>query len=386
FGIMSLWILGSTMLTYYYTEIVGISAGLVGTIIFLSRIFDGISDVAMGYVVDNTRSKHGKARPWLLWLAVPFSISGILVFSVPDIGTTGQVVYAVITNLLFILMYTGIRIPYNALIALMSNDSQERGMMSIYQMVPGFTAGMVVSIAFIPLFNMLGGTRISWFLLVLILSVMAGSFIYVTFRSTKERVGSHNESDVKTKVSFITGLKVLLGNKFWVLIFLVGLLMSALNAMSSAGGLYYALYVFGDVNLIALIGAATSLPVLVSLFFIAPLVKKFGKRNAALGGAFLGIIGGIIKIVDPSNLVIYMTGSVLQTIGTVPVLGIGIALLADTIEYGEWKTGIRTEGLATSGGMFADKLGNGLGTAIVGWTLALGGYVAGAAEQSESVI
>ncbi|MCM3160801.1 MFS transporter [Metabacillus litoralis] len=385
FGIMALWGLGSSMLTYYYTEVVGIAAGLVGTIIFLSRIFDGVSDIAMGYMVDNTKSKHGKARPWLLWLGVPFSISAVLVFSVPDIGTKGQIIYAVITNLLFILMYTGIRIPYNALIALMTKDQQERGMANIAQTIPGFLAGMIVAIAFIPIFNLLGGTKTAWFILVVILAILSALLVFITFRSTKERVGSADAS-INDNVPFLIGLKSMVKNKYAMLLLIMGIFLSAIMGLSASAGLYYAQYVLGDVNLMALIGAATSLPVIVSLFFIAPVVKKFGKRNSALGGVLLGIIGGLIKFIDPANFIYFITGSTLQTIGTVPLLAIGIALWADTVEYGEWKTGVRTEGLINSGAMFADKVGNGLGTALVGWTLALGGYVAGSTKQTDSVI
>lgn len=384
-GIMALWNLGSSLLTYYYTEVVGLAAGLVGTIIFLSRIFDGASDVAMGYIVDNTKSKHGKARPWLLWLGVPFSISGIMVFSVPDIGTNGQIIYAVITNLFFILMYTGIRIPYNVLITLMTKDPQQRASANIAQTIPGFLGGMIIGIAFIPLFNLLGGTQSSWLILVSIISLLAGVFVYITFRSVKEQV-TDTAVTIKDKVPFFTGLKAVVKNKYTLLVIIIGVFVSAMNGLGAAGGLYYAQYVLGDVNLIAIIGAATFLPIIIALFFISPVVKKFGKRNAALGGIIIGIIGASIKLIDPYNLPLFITGSILQTIAIVPLLGIGLALLSDSIEYGDLKYGIRTEGLTNSGAMFADKLGNGLGTAMVGWTLALGGYVAGGGEQSAGTI
>jgi GPH family glycoside/pentoside/hexuronide:cation symporter len=158
------------------------------------------------------------------------------------------------------------------------------------------------------------------------------------------------------------------------------------SGISGALNIYYAQYILHNPALVGVLSLAGLVPIIVGMVLSAPLIKKVGKRNAALIGAFVSLAGALLVLVDPSNFQILIIGTVLKTLGTAPAVATGAAMLADTVEYGEWKTGARTEGLIFSGSGLAPKIGSGLGGAIVGWALAMGGYIGGLETQSDSAI
>lgn len=145
------------LITYYYTDVVGVSAAIVGTVPLLTKILDAFADVGMGVLVDRTKSKYGQARPWLRWMTIPMFVSSAAVFSVPDISPTGKIIYAVVTNLIFyILVYTPTSIPYSSLMALTTRNNYERSLMGIFRSAGGYLSGMIVAIAFIPVVTAMG--------------------------------------------------------------------------------------------------------------------------------------------------------------------------------------------------------------------------------------
>lgn len=199
--------LGS-FLTFYYTDIAGgVSAALIGTIMLASRIFDGVSDLEMGAVVDKTRSKHGKARPWLLWLCLPFLLSSVLIFTIPETDTWVTIVYIVLTYNLFNLIYTGINIPYGVLNSLISQDQYQRSMLNVFRMGSAVTVTMLVGVITLPLTEWFGGGQTGWvFTFGLFAGVSVLLFLF-TFSSTKERVNTPVQK--KDQVPLKTGLKAL---------------------------------------------------------------------------------------------------------------------------------------------------------------------------------
>ncbi|MFC4323003.1 MFS transporter [Litchfieldia salsa] len=374
----------SSFLIFYYTDVAGASAAAVGTIILLSRLLDGISDIGMGAIVDKTKSKHGKARPWLLWMAIPYTISAIMLFTVPDLGPVGILVYIAITYNLVHLIYTAINIPYGVLNARMTQDSYQRATLNIFRMLSALIATVLIIYFTMPLVEAFGGGKTGWTLTFTIFGILAGILFLITFLTTKERVTAVNVE--QTSVPVKLGVKALFKNKYWALMVLFALVSYTGAGLGGGLGIYYAQYILENAALVGPLGLAGLFPVMIGLLFVAPIIKKFGKRNSMLFGLIFGLIGTAVILVNPANFTLVLVGSIIRGIGGVPVAASFFAILADTIEYGEWKTGVRTEGLVYSAGSFGTKVGMGLGAAMIGWFLSLGGYVGGLAEQSDSAI
>ncbi|MFC0469302.1 MFS transporter [Halalkalibacter kiskunsagensis] len=372
-------------LLFYYTDVAGASAAAVGTIILLSRLLDGFTDIGMGAIVDKTKSKHGKARPWLLWMAIPYAVAAVLLFSVPDLGPVAMLVYIAVTYNLIHIIYTAINIPYGVLNSLITQDQYQRSQLNIFRMLMALIANVILMYLTFPLVEAFGGGKQGWQLTFGVFAILAAILFLITFFTTKERVKPVRERETTSStVSLKVGFKALMKNKYWAI--MVGFAVVTYAGMGLGQGLnvYYAQYILGNPALVGPMGLAGLFPMMVGILFVAPIIKKIGKRNAIIGGLLIGAIGTIVIMIDPSNWTLVLIGSMIRGIGGVPLIASIFAMLADTIEYGEWKSGVRTEGLVYSAGSFGTKVGMGLGAAMMGWALSFGGYVGGVAEQSAS--
>ncbi|WP_246944895.1 MFS transporter [Bacillus pinisoli] len=383
FGVILVWTLVGTFLTFYYTDVAGIAAGVVGTLMLVARLFDGVTDIGMGTLVDRTKSKHGKARPWILWMGIPLGITTILLFSVPDIGYTGKIVYAYVTYILLIIVYTAVSIPFKTLLGLMTQAPYGRSVLNIYTGVFTMLSTLTIMIFAQPVASAIGG-KAGWTTVAVISGVIIMITSYLTFRSTKERVSAASNQTNNQVIPLKTGLKALFNNKYWRIITLYCVIAYTLNALLAGAGLYYTTYILGNAAYFSLVGLLLFLPTIICFFFMAKLVGKFGKRNIALIVSIIGILGPIVKLMDPSSATIFLIGTAIQGFGLIPIIVFLYAMINDTAEYGEWKYGVRTEGLVNSAASFGMKVGAGLGGALIGWLLAFGGYVGGIEEQSES--
>ncbi|WP_018923966.1 MFS transporter [Salsuginibacillus kocurii] len=378
----------ATFLTYYYTDVVGVSAAIVGTILLFSRVFDGVTDIGMGFVVDKTKSKHGKARPWLLWLALPFALLTVLLFSVPEMGTAATIIYIVVTYNLLNLVYTGINIPYGVLNSLLSQDQYQRSVLNIFRMFMAIAATLLISVMVLPMVDFFGGGSIGWQITFALFALLAFGFFLTTFFTTKERVQAADPSKESQNIPLKKGLKALFKNKYWCLMVFFMIATYSLQGLNTGVNVYYAEYILNDPGLVGLLTAVSLVPMLATMLVMAPFIKRVGKRNAIISGC-IGIgIGTAVIAVNPESLTFVIIGTIIRGIAMAPVTGSMFAMLADTIEYGEWKTGVRTEGLVYSAGSFGTKVGNGLGAAMIGWILAFGGYLSGTAggQQPESAL
>ncbi|KKK38663.1 sugar transporter [Mesobacillus campisalis] len=380
FGVILVWTLVGTFLTFYYTDVAGISAGVVGTLMLVARLFDGVTDIGMGALVDRTKTRHGKARPWVMWMGIPLGVSTILLFSVPDLSSSGKIVYAYTTYILLILVYTMISIPYKTLLGLMTQDPNGRSMLNIYTGIFTMLSTLIITTLAQPVASAIGG-KMGWSVVAGIsaLAIIIASFI--AFASTKERVTSAVR--VNNYVPLKTGLTSLISNKYWLIITLYCVIAYTLNALLSGAGLYYATYILGNTGYFSLIGLVLFFPTMVGFFIMPKLLGKFGKRNLALAVSIIGIFGSLVKLIDPASLPLFLTGTIVQGFGLIPIIMFLYAMINDTAEYGEWKFGVRTEGLVNSAASFGMKVGAGLGGALIGWLLMFGGYVGGAEQQTE---
>lgn len=376
----------SSFIAFFYTDVAGISAAAVGTLLFLSRLFDGFSDIGMGIFIDKTKSRHGKARPWLLWMAIPSGIATALLFMVPDVGVTGKLIYAYITyNIAIGIIYTAITNPYQALISLITQDRQERSVLNISSSFMATIVTILIGMTTLPLVQALGGGSQGWRITFMILGALSTVFFLVCFFFTKERVKPSSDQP-EHQVPVKEGFKALFRNKYWFILSLM-VVFTFMNQGAILGtNVYYAKYLLGDANYIGVLTLATFLPVGLLMLVLAPIIKRIGKRNAAIAGSVVLIAGQLVTMVSPENISIVLAGTVLKGLGMGPLLGTLFAMLADTVEYGEWKSGIRTEGLVFSAAGLGTKIGTGLGTAVVGWVLAYGGYMGSADVQTASAL
>ncbi|MDT8861816.1 MFS transporter [Alkalihalobacillus sp. MEB130] len=376
----------NAFIIFFYTEIAGIAVATVGTMLFIARFIDGASDIGMGLVVDKTKSKYGKARPWLRWLAIPYGLAIILLFSSPNFGETGTIIYAFLTYMFAVgIIFTAISVPYNTMIGTMSQNQAERGQLSVFRTIFGFGGALLVNMITIPLVEMFGGGQSGWQMVAIVYAI-AGVFLYfICFKNTKERVVATSQATRTDGVLIKEGFKSLVKNKYWLIVIAI-MILGFINAGLGAVNIYYAQYILGNPALVGVIGMASFLPIIVTTIFIAPFLKKFGNRNVAIVGAILSIIGSLIIALNPANIVFVLTGLIIRGIGAAPLVVVGFAMLGDTVDYGEYKHGVRSEGLTFSAGTFGEKVGTGIGGMLLGLIMGAGGYIGGQAEQTQSAL
>ncbi|MCG7378758.1 MFS transporter [Paenibacillus sp. ACRSA] len=378
-----IWTALSMFVSFYYTDVVGLAAGAIGTLFLLARIMDAFVDVAVGVAVDKTKSRFGKARPWILWMAIPFAIAGVLLFSSPDFGPGGALVYAYVTYLLINIIYSTINIPYGVLSSLMTQDPYQRSVLNIVRMIMALLGIVIVANFTMPLVNAFGGQKGGWTIAFTIFGIVGSILFVITFLLTRERV---TPSVVDKPIPLKRGLPALFRNKYWVMVLMLNTFFYGSQAATQGINIYYAQYVLGDGNLVGLLTIVQLAPMLLILLMLAPLIKRFGKRNVAMIGIVITAIGALIPVIEPTNLMIVVISTIVKAIGMAPVMGTIFAFMADTVDYGEWKTGMRTEGLIFSASSFGGKAGSGIGGALVGWILAYGGYVGGQISISATAL
>ncbi|WP_457808190.1 MFS transporter [Kushneria sp. EE4] len=381
-----IWQAMSIFIVYYYTDVIGIAAGVIGSIMLFSRVFDGVSDVAMGYIIDKTTSRHGKARPWLLWLAVPFAVSAVLLFAVPDIDPFWQVVYIAVTYNVVCLVYTGLNVPYGTMNSLITQDQYQRSLLNVFRMSLALVGVLLVSNLTLPVATLLGGGQFGWVMTFMMFGAIGTALFIFTFKTTRERVQPASQNMRDTKVSLKESLKTLGRNRYWVLATAFILLTYIFNGLNSGAVVYYAEYILDNTWLVGVVTTAYIAFILLGMVVVAPITKRFGKRNAIIVGEVITILGYLVMLIDLTNVALIIAGTIIRGIGKAPINGSMFAMLGDTVEYGEWKTGIRNEGMVYSGGSMGIKVGSGLGTALIGWILAMGGYVGGGDAQTDAAL
>ena len=380
-------VLTFTFVTFFYTDALGLNAGIIGTIMLLSRVFDGFSDIFMGFVMDQVKSKHGKARCWLLWLAIPISLATVLVFLVPNIGSVGQYIFVIITyNLVTTFLYTMINIPYGALTSLMTRDQNQRTVINVFRMFMAQVGSLIINAVTLPLINAVGGSshQKSWIIVSVIYGVIAAALFLACFFKTKERV--QISSQQKESIPLGESFRLIMRNNYWLIIVGVWVVTALGMGMGMSVGTYYAKYILGDENMAGFLTAISLIPTLVCMIFVAPLSKKFGKRNVALVGSIISILGQALMLLNPASFGWLIVCNVVKGVGSGGLTGTLFAMVADTIEYGQWKTGKRVEGMLYSSTTFGAKIGAGAGMAIAMGILGSAGYDGLAAVQSASAV
>lgn len=376
----------AAFLMFYYTDYIGVSAAVVGSIMLFSRIFDGISDLIMSVIIDRTKSPFGKARIWILRLVIPYAIGTVLLFSVPA-GWSEMAKYVYIFfsyNIAFTVLFTGINLPYATLTALMTQDQYERSVLSIFRMILATCGTLFIKTCTLPVVKFFGDDARAWTYTFVVFGALEIITFMITFLFTRERVNTSEDKRMSIPISL--GFKALVKNKYWFMATLNLVLIFIAQGVNGSSEVYYAKEVLGNGNLVGTFSVALQVTQIVCMFFIAGFVKKFGKRNVLMTGAAIMIMGYGIMGIGAERLPVLIAGCMLRGVGNAGISACMFAMVTDTIEYGEWKTGIRTEGLINSAASFGQKIGNGLSNVVMGAILAAGGYVGTAATQTASAI
>jgi sugar (Glycoside-Pentoside-Hexuronide) transporter len=372
----------ATFMVFFLTDVAGIPAAVAGIIMLFARLFDGVVDIVVGLMVDRTHTRFGKSRPWLLWMCLPFGVLTVLLFSVPNLDTAGKTVYFAVVYTLINIVYSCINIPYSTLNTMITQDQYQRSLLNIYRMVGAALMSLVVSAGTAGFVKSLGNGPDAWQKVFTGYAILSIILFLITFGFTKERVKAPPSAGGNSAgVSVRKQISALLKNKYlWIIISMMFMLY-IYNGLAGSS-IYYCKYILGKEDLLGVIQVAGTLPAMVMVFAVAPLVKKYGKRNCALAGTVVSVIGNILMAANSDNFPMVLTGLVIRGIGMTPLACTGFAMVYDTIEYGDWKTGIRSEGLICSVSGLTSKVGTGLGAALIGWLLTSGGYSAGSAAQT----
>ncbi len=360
-------------LTYYCTDILGMLPSLVGTLLLASKVFDGITDLIAGTIIDKTHSRWGKARPYDIFIPLMW-IGTVLLFSVPDFGVPGKCIYIFI-------MYALVNSVCNTF--LMAADPiflgrtirKEENRISLTSFQGAFI--MIFSIlanVLIPqLIAGVGSTKQGWTIIALIFAVPLSIIGSIRMLTVKEILTDETEVE-KKKISLGKTAKLIGKNKMAILLCIMTILTNVITAMNSSVQSYYFKWIFGDISLVSLI----SLPTLLTpvLLILAPKVaKRFGSGVLLKSGLICSVIGYALRWFFGANLVTIMAGTIFTSIGVVPISMLLSIYTLECIDYGEHKTGERVEGIISALMGFGTKIGSGIGSAIVGFLMGISGYV-----------
>lgn len=376
----------ATYLNVYYTDVLNLTGIWGGMFLMIfpivSKVIDAVTNVIMGYMIDRTRTKQGKARPWLLLSAPMVAISGVLLFTVPESSETVQVIWVILSyNLFYSISYTVYNMSHNLMVPLSTRNTTERGGLSVFnQIATIMMSGILVALIFpMVIMPMLGVDKTKWILVMSILSILALPLVLLEYYFTKERVTEEAAEEGETEVSFKNQLKAIFTDKYMIIILAYFLISTIGTSFKNLGLVYYCNYVLGSYNdgitqmLVSVIGGV---PMGIGIFAVWPLAKRFGKRNVTMWGFVLYAIGGIICWLAPTNMTIVLVGQFIKNIGGLPSAYVFMALFADVLDHIEWKTGLRCDGISMSVYNIIAVASVGICTGIFNMLLANAGYVA----------
>ncbi|MDQ0221827.1 MFS transporter [Streptococcus moroccensis] len=361
-------------ITYYATDMLGLSAGLIGFLILLSKIFDAFTDLIAGFIIDKTNTKWGKARPYEIFILFTWLFT-IIMFSIPDWSTTAKAsIIFIMYSLINAVCITFLGAEDAVYMARSIRNTQNRiSVMSVSGAI-GMIAAVVFSIIFPQLMATVGATKEGWSYLAMIIGIPCGLIGLLRMVLIKEVVVDEKvETTSETKVSFKQTLGAVMKNKYIFIIALINFITFLIANLSTTVTTYYFKYIVGDIRLmsIASLGVLAT-PVLLIVFPM--LTRKFGTTNIMRGAIVFGIIGLIIRSIGGTNMTTIVIGGLIASIASIPVTVMINAYLIDCMDYGEWKSGIRVEGMLNSISNFMAKFGTAVSSGVVGLILSMAGY------------
>jgi glucuronide carrier protein len=374
--------MSSMFLLLYYTDVVGISAAAVGTLFLVVRGWDAFADLFAGRVVEKTSTRWGKFRPFLIFGSIPLLLLTVAIFSVPDLGEGGELAYAYVSYALFGLAYSLVNIPYGSLATAMTQDPTERARLAGARVIGSNLAILLLAVAVSPQIEGSDDLQRSLTITTVVLAVVGYALYVFAFRNTHERV----ERDVAT-VSGRQAWETFKQNRALLVLCLSGLAFLTGWFSLQTVTIYYARDVLGSADYYIVLTVVQTAGFFAAALLIPVLVRTIGKKRAYLALGLVAAVAALGVGFSPSSV----PGLAIAFFG---VLGFGLggvntlmfALAADTVEYGEWKTGYRIEGTSYAVFSFTRKVGQAVGAAAAAYAIGIGGYVAGAQSQPGSAV
>lgn len=395
------WKLFGAYLMIFYTDVFGLPAAVVGTMFLITRIWDSAFDPIVGVVADRTHSRWGKFRPYLLWLAVPFGIIGILTFVTPDWSPTGKLIYAYVTYSLMMMIYSAINVPYASLLGVMSPNPKERNTLSTYRMTFAYIGSFIALLLFMPLVNFFSGNskeladqQTGWTLAVVVIAILCIVLFFGCFAWTKERVKPIKETQNPLKED----LKDLFKNKPWWILLGAGVAALVFNSIRDGATVYYFKYfvVEEDYATVSFFGMSFVLSGLylalgqaaniIGVIAAAPVSNRIGKRNTYMWAMIIATVLSVIFYwFDKEDLIWMFVFQALISVCAGSIFPLLWSMYADCADYSELKTGNRATGLIFSSSSMSQKFGWAIGTAVTGWLLGFFGFQANAVQSEEAI-
>ena len=401
------WKLFGAYLMIFYTDVFGISAAVVGTMFAVTRVWDSFFDPVVGAVADRTSSRWGRFRPYLLFLAVPFGVIGILTFLTPPFGQTGKIVYAFITYALMMMVYSAINVPYASLLGVMSPDPADRNTLATYRMTFAYLGSFLALLLFMPLVNAFGGgnsggpmlgwltaPQAGWLMAAGVIAVVCVLLFLGCFALTKERVKPVRQG----KTSLKTDLRDLLHNRPWWILLGAGVASLVFNSIRDGATVYYFKYyvdetAVGSISFLGLpfvlsglylaVGQAANI---LGVILAAPVSNRIGKRRTFMAAmAVASVLSVAFFWLGKDQLVPIFILQALISVCAGSIFPLLWSMYADCADYSELQTGNRATGLIFSSSSMSQKFGWAFGTAITGWMLAQFGFQANAVQSAETL-
>ncbi|MGE8341922.1 MAG: MFS transporter [Flavobacterium sp.] len=384
------WKIFSMYLLFFYTDVFGLAPAVVGTMFLITRIWDSCFDPIVGILADRTKSKWGKFRPYLLWVAIPFAVIGVLTFYTPDFDEKGKIIYAYVTYSLMMMIYSLINVPYASLLGVMSSDRKERNTLSSYRMVFAFGGSLLALWLIEPLVNYFGGnlnSKTGWLATIAIFGLITTVFFWACFAFTKERIKPIADEQNNLKED----LKDLWKNKPWWILLGAGIGALVFNSIRDGAAVYYfKYYVSSSVNfdfslfgtdfhmtptsIYLVLGQAANI---IGVIIATPIANKIGKKKTFFGAmALAAILSLIFYLFGKEDVFLIMSFQVLISICAGCIFPLIWSMYADSADYSEWKQGRRATGLVFSASSMSQKFGWTIGGAGAGWLLGYYGFQA----------
>lgn len=372
----------TTFILYYYTDIFGLSVVAAGTILLAARILDAFDAPVWGFIIDHTHTKWGQSRPYFLWMAFPFAILFVLMFWSPGLSTTGKFWWALVTYLLFGISYTGVSTPITSILPNLSNNSDERIKLNSTRMIGGMVGYLITATFTLGIAAYLGGGNelLGWRWTAIIFAIAGFGLLLFAFFDSKEINTKSQKS-----LPIIDSIKAAKNNWPWFIIVVVFVFYWLGNASRTSVVVYFAQYNLGNKGFASILNALVMFQML-GMLLIPFLVKKFKKSEVLIFGLCLAALGQVLIAFTGHSLVLLAISWSIASVGTGISVSMPFAMLSDTVDYGEWRNGIRASGFLTAiGSSFAIKIGSGLG----GWAPSLilnnAGYKAGVTQSAASL-
>lgn len=385
----------SSFVMIYLTDTMGMSAGIVGTLIAVSKIFDGITDIFFGSMIDKTHSKFGKARPWMLYGYVGCAITLISIFAIPvSMGSFAQYAWFFISyTLLNSVFYTANNIAYSALTALVTKNSKERVQMGSYRFIFAFATSLLIQSVTLKFVSVMGGGASGWRTVAIIYAIIGLivntiSTLSVKELSDEELAEGENANEEDQKYGIIEALKILIHNKYYMMICGTYILQQIYGAMINVG-VYYATYVLFNENMYGVFSWFINIPLIIALLFTPSLVQKWkGMYKLNKYSYMLATVGRLLVVIAGylGSVPLMLAFTALAALGQGPWQGDMNAVIASCSEYTWLTKQKRVDGTMYSCTSLGVKIGGGLGTAIAGWLLEWSGYNGSLAVQPDSCI